>query len=312
MNTILYRPSLPESLQRVLRDDYGAVELPEASRAQMAFLQSKVQDVEVLVTSGPRGADAGLIAALPALRAIVSFGVGVDAIDLHAARERGIRVSNTPDVLTDAVADLAVALYLDLLRGVSAADRYVRRGDWGREPRRALGRDATGRRVGILGLGRIGRAIARRLQGFGCDIAYFSRSPRDDVDYQYFDTPEKLAQAVEVLFITVAGGAETRDLVNRRVLEALGRGYLVNVSRGTVVDEDALIEALEKGRLAGAALDVFAREPRVPDALRKMDNVVLTPHMGSATEETRVAMVDLALANLRSFLEYGRLVTPVV
>jgi hydroxypyruvate reductase len=249
---------------------------------------------------------------LPRLRAIVNFGVGYDTTDVAEARRRGITVANTPDVLTDCVADLAVGALIDVMRGLSAADRFVRRGEWrqGRVP--PLARRVTGVPVGVLGLGRIGRAIAHRMEAFDATISYHSRSEKPDAPYAYAHSPVALARGCDVLVVAAAGGEESRHLVDREVLDALGpRGFLVNVARGSVVDEAALVAALEEGRLAGAALDVFADEPQVPEALLGRDDVVLLPHQGSATVETRAEMTDLVLANVEQFLTNGTLLTPI-
>lgn len=248
---------------------------------------------------------------LPDLEAIANFGVGYDNVDVEEATRRGIVVSNTPDVLTDAVADLSVALVLDVLRQVSAADRFVRRGEWAAGKRYPLTREVRGSVVGILGLGRIGEAVAVRLEPFGARIAYHSRSPKD-VPWAYHATPVALAEASDVLVVLTPGGEDTKHLVDASVLDALGpEGYLVNVARGSVVDEDALVQALEEGRLAGAGLDVFADEPHVPAALQRRDDVVLLPHVGSATVQTREAMATLVLDNVAAFLAKGELLTPV-
>ena len=275
-----------------------------------SFLQGEGGRFEGLVTSGRAGADAGLLAALPALRVIANFGVGCDAIDLEAAKRRGIAVGNTPDVLTDCVADLAFGLLIDVARRISAADRFVRRGDWLRAPFPLTAR-VSGKRLGILGLGRIGGAIARRAAGFDMEVRYHGRRRLPGAGYGFEVTPLGLARWADFMVIAAAGGEGTRGLVSAEVIDALGPdGFLVNVSRGTVVDESALVRALGEGRLAGAALDVYGDEPRVPAALLALDNVVLLPHVGSATRETRAAMGGLVLANLRSFFATGRLVTP--
>jgi lactate dehydrogenase-like 2-hydroxyacid dehydrogenase len=267
--------------------------------------------VVVAVVGGGAPVGAAEMDALPDLRAIVNFGVGYDNVDVAEARRRGVVVSNTPDVLTDAVADLAVFLVVDLLRGISAADRFVRRGAWAAGERFPLTRDVRGARVGVLGLGRIGTAAAERLEVFGAEVAYHSRSPKD-VAWAYHDSPVALAEASDVIVVLTPGGPGTEHLVDAAVLDALGPdGYLVNVARGSVVDEQALVAALEQGRIAGAGLDVFADEPRVPEALLGRDDVVLLPHVGSATVETREAMGRLVLDNVDAFLARGELVTPV-
>ena len=265
-----------------------------------------------MVTSGSTGADAGLMSALPNLGAVVNFGVGYDTTDVDAAAARGVGVSNTPDVLTDCVADTAVGLMIDVMRQFSASDRYVRAGRWPVEGMYPLTRQVSNTRVGIIGLGRIGSAIAKRLSAFGCTISYHNRNRVADSAYEYVSSPEELAHGVDVLVVAAAGGSGTRKLVGRKVIDALGAdGYLVNIARGSVVDEEALVEALMQGRLAGAGLDVFADEPNVPEALLTMDNVVVLPHVGSGTVQTRAAMEELTLRNLDSFLASGELVTPV-
>lgn len=277
----------------------------------LADVGSQTAGLTVAVAGGGTVIGAAEMDQLPDLKAIANFGVGYDNVDVEEASRRGIVVSNTPDVLTDAVADLAVALVLDVLRQVSAADRFVRRGEWAAGRRYPLTREVRGSVVGILGLGRIGEAVAVRLEPFGAKIAYHSRSPKD-VPWAYHATPVALAEASDVLVVLTPGGADTKHLVDASVLDALGPdGYLVNVARGSVVDEDALVRALEEGRLAGAGLDVFADEPNVPAALLGRDDVVLLPHVGSATVQTREAMATLVLDNVASFLAKGELLTPV-
>lgn len=297
--------TLRAELVAALRERYGARELAElesdaAARARVA------------VTSGVWGLRAEHLDRLPALRAVVNSGVGYDTTDVAECARRGIVVSNTPDVLTDCVADTAVGLVIDVMRRLSAADRFVRSGEWGSGRIPALARRVSGARVGILGLGRIGLAVARRLEAFDCRIGYHNRRERTDVPYAYADGPVALAQDSDVLVVAAAGGAASRSLVDAAVIDALGPdSFLVNVTRGSVVDEAALVTALEEGRLAGAGLDVFADEPNVPPALVGRDDVVLLPHIGSATVETRAAMTDLVLRNVESFLAEGRLLTPV-
>lgn len=267
--------------------------------------------VSVAVVGGGARAGAAEMDALPDLGAIVNFGVGYDNVDVDEATRRGIVVSNTPDVLTDAVADLAAFLVVDVLRGITAADRWLRTGAWERGEKPRLTRDVRGATVGVLGLGRIGTAAAQRLEAFGAVVHYHSRSPKD-VGWTYHDSPAALAAASDVLVVLTPGGPGTDGLVDAAVLDAVGpEGYLVNVARGSVVDEDALVTALEEGRIAGAGLDVFADEPRVPAALLGREDVVLLPHVGSATVETREAMGRLVLDNVDAFLERGELVTPV-
>ena len=303
---------LKPSLAQTLQDDYAAYVLPDEAAEREAFLSSHGEEITAVVTSGRTGVDAGLMSALPNLGAVVNFGVGYDTTDVDAAAARGVAVSNTPDVLTDCVADTAVGLMIDVMRQFSASDRYVRAGRWPVEGMYPLTRQVSNTRVGIIGLGRIGSAIAKRLSAFGCTIYYHNRNRIADSAYEYVSSPEELARGVDVLIVAAAGGSGTRKLVGREVIDALGAdGYLVNIARGSVVDEEALVEALTDGRLAGAGLDVFADEPQVPEALLAMDNVVVLPHVGSGTVQTRAAMEALTLRNLDSFLASGELVTPV-
>jgi lactate dehydrogenase-like 2-hydroxyacid dehydrogenase len=303
---------LNQSLAQTLQDDYAAYVLPDEAVERDAFLSSHGPEITAVVTSGRTGVDATLMSALPNLGAVVNFGVGYDTTDVDAAAARGVAVSNTPDVLTDCVADTAVGLMIDVMRKFSASDRYVRAGRWPVEGMYPLTHQVSNTKVGIIGLGRIGGAIAKRLSAFGCAISYHNRHRVADSPYDYVSSPEELARRVDVLVVAAAGGSATRKLVSRNVIDVLGPdGYLVNIGRGSVVDEDALVEALSTGGLAGAGLDVFADEPNVPEALLSMDNVVLLPHVGSGTVETRAAMEALTLRNLDSFLASGELVTPV-
>jgi len=307
--SVLQVGPLKPSLAQTLQDDYAAYVLPDEPAE---FLAAHGSEIRAVVTSGRTGVDAELMAALPNLGAVVNFGVGYDTTDVDAAAARGVVVSNTPDVLTDCVADTAVGLVIDVMRQFSAADRYVRSGRWPVDGNYPLTRQVSNKRVGIIGLGRIGSAIAQRLSAFGCVISYHNRDAVEGSPYEYVETPVELARGADVLIVAAAGGAGTQGLVSREVIEALGAdGYLVNIARGSVVDEKALVDALVGGRLAGAGLDVFDDEPNVPEALLTMDNVVVLPHVASGTVETRAAMEDLTLQNLDSFLKTGRLVTPV-
>ncbi len=252
-----------------------------------------------------------LLRQLPQARVVSVFGVGYDGVDVSAAIEQGIPVTHTPGVLTDDVADLAMGLVLAVGRQIALADQFVRAGRWPEGPL-ALGRKVSGARMGIVGMGRIGQAIAQRAQAFGMSIAYTARSPKSDLPHRYFPDAASLASQSDFLVVITPGGAGTRHLINAQVLQALGpQGFLINVARGSVVDEQALIEALTQGTIAGAGLDVFADEPRVPSALWAMPQVVLTPHMASATAQTRQAMADLAFANMRAAIEGQALLTPV-
>ena len=263
--------------------------------------------------SGGNGIDAQTMDAAPDLEMVSLVVVGYDRVDLDHARARGIRVTNTPDVLTDDVADLAIGLMIAVARRLPQQDLYVRQGRWVKEGLPPLTRRVSGRKVGILGLGRIGQAIADRARPFASEIAYFSRKPRSEgADYLYFDDPCALAAWADTLIVAVSGGPGTAGLVSREVMEALGPdGILVNIARGSVVDEPAMVVALQDGRLGAAGLDVFADEPNVPEALLSLENVVLIPHQGSGTLETRAAMADLALANLEAFFAGKPLITPI-
>jgi len=275
-----------------------------------ARLDAIASRIEILVTTGGAGASRALIERFSNLKLIACFGVGVDAIDLAAAREHGVAVTNTPDVLTNDVADLAIGLMLDAMRGISAGDRYVRAGRWphGMFPLQA---SVSGKRLGIVGMGRIGQAIAHRAAAFDMRIAW--HGPRaKDLPYRYEPDLVALAGAVDVLVAACPGGAATRGLISRAVLEALGpHGFFVNIARGSVVDEPALVDLIARGRLAGAGLDVFVDEPNVPAALLADDRVVLQPHVASATQETRTAMGRLVLDNVAAFVAGRPLLTPV-
>ena len=311
---ILQNLKLPPALQARLAAAFDVHGLhDEADPA--AFLAAHGGEFVGLVTSAGVGADAALIAALPQLRVISSIGVGLDRLDLAAAAARGVAVGYTPDVLNDCVADLAFGLMLDVARGLSAADRFVRRGDWlrGGTPATApfpLGRKVSGANLGIVGLGRIGRTIARRAVGFEMAVRYHSRHAVPEVPWAHEPVLVELARWADYLVVIAAGGAGTRHLVDAQVLDALGpRGFVINVSRGSVIDEAALVQALVERRIAGAALDVFEHEPQVPPALFALDNVVLLPHIASATVETRQAMADRVFDNLDSYFRDGRLVS---
>ncbi|HQQ69100.1 MAG TPA: 2-hydroxyacid dehydrogenase [Alicycliphilus sp.] len=275
------------------------------------FLAEHGAQFEYLVTSAAMGLPARVTDALPNLRFVSSFGVGFDALDKDALLRRGARVGYTPGVLDDCVADMAFALLLDAARGLSEADRFVRRGDWSRG-RFGIRTRASGKRLGIFGMGRIGSTVARRASGFDMEVAYHNRRPVEGTPHQYLPSLLELARWSDFLVITAAGGAGTHHLVNAQVLDALGpQGFLINVARGSVVDEAALAAALQGGRIAGAGLDVFEDEPHPLAALPALDNVVLAPHIASGTHETRRAMADLVLQNLAQCIATGRPVAEV-
>jgi lactate dehydrogenase-like 2-hydroxyacid dehydrogenase len=278
---------------------------PDALLAQVG---PRVRGIQA---TGFASVPAAMIDALPKLEIVSVFGVGYDGVDVAAARRRNVVVTNTPDVLNDCVADLALGLVIATSRRLCAGDRYVRAGKWFAGPMPLASRVA-GKRLGILGLGRIGRTIAKRASGFDMTIAYHSRHPVRGVPFRYCATPVELAESSDFLVVITPGGAATKHLVNEAVMRALGpAGILVNVARGSVVDEQALVRCLQEGVLGGAGLDVFEDEPRVPEALFAMDNVVLQPHVGSATHETRRAMGDLAVDNLLAHFAGRPVLTPV-
>ncbi|WP_183506925.1 2-hydroxyacid dehydrogenase [Methylobacterium brachythecii] len=276
-----------------------------------AFLAEFGPRIRGLAVGAQTPVDSALLDRLPRLEIISNFGVGYDTIDAAEAGRRGIIVTNTPDVLTDEVADLALGLLLSTLRQIPQADRYLRAGKWPEKPY-PLSATLRERKVGILGLGRIGRAIARRLEGFDVAIHYHGRSRQSDVSYAYHPTLMEMAQAVDVLMVVAPGGAGTEGMVDAAVLAALGSdGIVINVARGTVIDEPALIEALRSGTIHGAGLDVFAKEPQVPQALIDVERTVLLPHVGSASVHTRRAMGRLVVDNLVSWFEGRGPLTPV-
>jgi lactate dehydrogenase-like 2-hydroxyacid dehydrogenase len=310
--TVLQVGEVPPPLAAALTAKYDALVLPiDAGRED--FLVEHGASVRAIVDAGQAPIDAKLMEALPNLGAIIHWPDGYETIDIDAARRLGIGVSNTAEALTDAVADAAVGLILMTVRSFGAAERYARAGRWSAEGPYPLARDVTGSRVGILGLGHIGSAIAHRLAGFNCAISYHNRRQLPNPGYPYAPSAVDLAKSVEVLVVAASGSKNAPPLVCRDVLEALGPdGYLINIARGSVVDEEALVELLARGRLAGAGLDVVTHEPDVPQQLREMDNVVVLPHVGSATARTRAAMTALALRNLDEYLTHGTLTTPVV
>ncbi|MBY5933685.1 2-hydroxyacid dehydrogenase [Tateyamaria omphalii] len=264
-----------------------------------------------IVTNGHDGVPADILANCPNAQMAASYGVGYDAIDTDACVERGIIVTHTPDVLNAEVASTAIMLMLNSFRNFMADEAHARSGNWETNGNAPLSRSADNRRVGILGLGRIGQAIADKLKSFDADIHYHTRSEKD-VPYTYHANLVDMAKAVEVMICITPGGPSTHHIVNADVIEALGpEGTLINVSRGSVIDEAAMVAALQSSKLGYAALDVFEEEPKIPDALKTMSNVILLPHVGSATHETRAAMGTLVVDNLISHLDNGLVITPV-
>jgi lactate dehydrogenase-like 2-hydroxyacid dehydrogenase len=310
---ILQMGAYPSSDVEALESRFELHRYYEASD-KASFVARHAGAIRGIATRGEIGASRVLIESLPRLEVISVYGVGYDAVDLDAARERNIRVTNTPDVLTKDVADLAVAMMLAQSRAVVAGDDWVRSGRWASEGNMPLQRRVFGKQAGILGLGRIGFEVARRLAGFDMDIAYCDVAPREFAkDLTFVESPLALAERSDFLFVTLTGGPATRHLVNQAVIEALGpTGSLINVSRASNIDEDALLDALEGGKLGWAALDVFEGEPRLNPRFARLPNVLLQPHQASATGETRRAMGRLVLDNLAAHFEGRPLPTPVL
>ncbi|KAJ4718111.1 Glyoxylate reductase [Melia azedarach] len=276
------------------------------------FLKTQRNNIRAVVGNAAAGADAELIENLPKLEIVASFSVGLDKIDLAKCKEKGIRVTNTPDVLTDDVADLAIGLMLAVLRRLCENDRYVRSGKWKKGDYK-LTTKFSGKTVGIIGLGRIGMAIAKRAEAFNCPISYYTRTEKPNLKYKYYPSVVELASNCNILVVACPLTEETRHIINREVIDALGpKGVLINIGRGPHMDEKELVSALVEGRLGGAGIDVFENEPHVPEELFGLENVVLTPHIGSGTVETRTVMADLVLGNLEAHFLNKPLFTPVV
>mgnify|MGYP003743857787 CR=1 FL=1 len=276
-----------------------------------AWASAHAEKITAVATNGHDGVKPEIMAALPNLKIISCYGVGYDAIDTGVCVARGIIATHTPGVLNADVANLAVLLMLASSRCLIRDDLWVRSGNWAKNGNAPLTRSIENKKVGILGLGRIGAEIARKLEVFGCDISYHTRTQKE-VAYTYYDDLETMASDVDYLIAITPGGPATHKLINREVMNALGsEGTLINVARGSVVDEQELVLALQEGRLGFAGLDVFEHEPNAPEALFEMENVVLTPHTASATIETRQAMGDLTVENLISFFENGTVISPV-
>ncbi len=298
------------TLERMTRE-FSAIRLWEASDRAATLVQAAPR-VRALAHFGASKVDAALMDALPKLEIIANFGVGVDQINLDAAKKRGIIVTNTPGVLNECVADCAMALVLNTLRKFPQADAYLRAGRWKTQGTYPLTTSIGGKTLGILGLGRIGEAIARRAQTFGMTIRYHNRNKKD-VPYAYDADAVTLARNSDVLLVITPGGPETDRLVDARVLDALGpQGYLVNVARGSVVDQPVLLHYLQQKKIAGAGLDVYVNEPDVPPEFFALDNTVLLPHVASGSHETRTAMGNLQIENLQLHLAGQPVKTRVV
>jgi lactate dehydrogenase-like 2-hydroxyacid dehydrogenase len=303
----------PEWDQEPIDAAFDAKRLFEAENPD-AFLAEHGPNVRAIATRGELGADAAMIAACPNLEIISVYGVGYDAVDLDACRSRGIQVTNTPDVLTKDVADLGVAMMLCQSRGMIGAERWVRDGSWAKDGLYPLKRRVFGRKAGILGLGRIGFEVGKRLAGFDMDIAYSDIEAKDYApDWTFVQDPIALAAHSDFLFVTLAASAETRHIVGAQVIDAVGPdGMIINISRAANIDEEALIAALSDGRLGAAALDVFEGEPALDPRFLELPNVLLQPHHASGTIETRMAMGQLLRDNLTAHFAGDALLTPVL
>ena len=293
-----------------LQSEFNSHLLSEAAD-RIGFLRQHAGAVRALATFGPMPVDGKLMDALPKLEIISNFGVGVDAINLADAKQRNIIVTNTPDVLNECVADTALALILNTLRRLPQSEKHLRAGNWANRGPYPLTTSLGGKVLGVLGLGRIGEAVAKRAMACGMTIRYHNRN-RKDVPYPYDPDPVTLAKNSDVLMVVTPGGSATAKMVNEKVLQALGpEGYLVNIARGSVVDEPVLLRYLQEKKIAGAGLDVFADEPRVPPEFFTLENAVLFPHVASATVETRKAMGDLQVENLRRHFAGKPVLTPI-
>ena len=310
MVNLLQVSVLPPFLMERLEQEYTIHDFIDPADPD-ALLEEIGPKIRGILAGGMKGPNANLINRLPNLEIISSFSVGFDATDVVAAQARGVIVTHTPEVLTGDVADLAMAFILMAPRRIGESERFLREGKW-LQGRMDLGTTVRGKRLGILGLGRIGKAVARRAEVFGLQIGYFDIKPMGDLAYRSYATLMDLAEASDILLVACEGGEANRSVVSSEVIEAIGpKGFLVNTARGPIVDQAALVAALEDGKLAGAALDVFDGEPQVPTKMMAMENVVLTPHIASSTHETRRAMGDLVYDNLRAHFDGKPVLTPV-
>jgi lactate dehydrogenase-like 2-hydroxyacid dehydrogenase len=294
-----------------LDDIFTVHRLAKAAKGE-ALLAEIAPRVRAIATAGGAPVDAALMQKLPKLEIVSNFGVGYDSVDAKWAGAHGIVVTNTPDVLTEEVADTTIGLLIATVRQLPQAERYLRAGKWLEKPFPLTAATLRDRTIGIIGMGRIGKAIAKRLEAFGLAVVYHSRRPASGVPWRHYPDLIAMARDVDVLIVIVPGGPATKNLVNRDVLEALGpNGILINIARGSVVDETALIEALRSKKILSAGLDVYVEEPRVPKELIDMDHIVLLPHVGSASLHTRRAMGQLVVDNLKAWVEGKGPLTPV-
>lgn len=306
---LVLRPLMPAQMSQ-LEAEFHLHRYDQAENPA-AFLAEVGGRIRGVVTSGAPGFQAEMLQHLPALEIVSTSSVGTDSIAVAACKERGVHVTNTPEVLNDDVADLAIGLVLNALRRLGPGHDYVRSGEWSRSGMMPLGRSLKGKRMGIVGLGRIGLEIAQRAEAMKMVISYTGRNKKD-VAYEYFPTPVELARQCDILMLACPGGAETRHLVNADVIEALHpEAWIINISRGSVIDEATLIDALQRKAIGGAGLDVFENEPHIDTRFHQLENVVLFPHHASGTVETRGAMSQLVVDNLKAYFRGQALPTPV-
>lgn len=309
--TLLALTSLEDQPMADLEKEFEVIKLYKESNPEQKLIEVKDR-VKGVIATMRNPVRENLISALPKLEIICLSAVGYDNVDMICTKDKGIIVTNTPDIVTDDTADTAMGLLLNVTRRYVEGDAFVRAGQWEGGKRKPIGRKLSGKKVGIYGLGRIGKVIARRCSAFDMHIAYYGRRQQKDVDYKYYDSLIQMAFDVDYLILSCPGGEETRLTVDAAILSALGpEGYLINVARGTVVDEVALVEALHNKKIAGAGLDVFDNEPHVPNELKILDNVVLLPHMGAATSETFLEMDRLVAKNLLAHFAGKPVLTPV-
>ena len=312
IQNILMMWPISEAQMKYLEENYKVFRLWQEADPEAALGRIR-KDINGIVSIAGKGVvSSKLIRALPNLEIIAHYGVGYDNVDVKTAKEQGVIVTNTPDVLTDDVADLAIGLVLAVFRRMVEDDLYVRTGQWAKKGRTLIGRTLKGKTIGIVGMGRIGQAIARRAEVFGMKVIYFGLNKKPEISYRYYDNLHKMIEECDVLMPICPYSEATHHIIDPKALKALGKnGILINISRGKVVNEQALIDALEGGVIAGAGLDVFENEPDVPLALCRLDNVVLQSHQGSATVETRAAMAQIVVDNLDLYFEKAEVLTPV-
>ena len=306
---VLIMSSFPNKITKLFDETFNTFKSYEQKNAEK-FIDSLSDKIEAIAVMGGTTVSSELIKKLPKLKIIANYGVGYDAVDVKQATLSNVKVTNTPDVLNDEVADTAIALTLCVYKNIALANQFLLEKKW-LKSEYPLSKKFSGTKFGILGMGRIGNTIAKRIESFNCEICYHSRNQKD-VKYKYFSKLEDLAEYVDTLCVITPGGEETKHLVNANVLQKLGKnGFLINIARGTVIDQKALIYALQNNIIRGAGLDVFENEPNVPDDLINLNNVILTPHIGSATVETRYDMGKLVYDNIVQMLTTNTTISPV-